>query len=198
MSHVAATELPLSDNPHVFRPARSFGWLWLLSLTALTLLPLFMLLRPGAVPEGEEAAIWINVAILAPLATFFVLTAISLPRMRYTLEPDALVLAMPPLLRYRIPYTRITDVRTVTLTPSLWSSMRLPGLALWKVPYPDLGSAYMCATRMSRDILLITADGRRYGITPAEEAALVAALMSKLPAAPPAASGFAERGASSL
>lgn len=181
---MAASPMRVSDNPRVFRPARSFGWVWLLALTALTLLPMFMLLRPGIVPEGEEAAIWINVAILAPLAVFFLLTTLSLPRMRYTLEPDALVLAMPPLLRFRIPYADISDVRTVTLTPSLWSSMRLPGVALWKVPYPDIRSAYMCATRMSRDILLITVGERRYGITPADEPAFVAALMSGLHAAP--------------
>lgn len=173
----------LSDNPAaVFRPARSLGWLSLAALTALTVFPMMMLLQPGAVPEGEEAGIWISLAVIAPLVMFFGLTLIAFPRMRYELTSDALVLAMPPLLRYRIPFAEITDVRTVTLTPSLWSSMRMPGLALWKVPYPGIGSAYMCATRMSRDILLVTAGDRRYGLTPADEPAFMAALMPKLPA----------------
>lgn len=179
-----SSALPTSDNPRVFRPARSAGWLWLLVLLVLVLLPLVFLLQPGAVPEDERVAIWINLAIMVPLATFFLLTLVSLPRMRYELAEDALELSMRPLLRYRVPYAEITDVRTVTLTPSLWSSTRMPGLALWKVPFADIGSAFMVATRMSRDILLITAGSRRYGITPADEPAFLAALMPKLPAAP--------------
>jgi hypothetical protein len=39
----------------------------------------------------------------------------------------------------------------------------------------------MCATRMARDILIVTTAKRRYGITPADEGALVAALMPRLP-----------------
>lgn len=166
----------------VFRPARSAGWAWVLALLALVVLPLALLLQPGVVPEEEMAAVWINLAIIGPLAVFFLVVLVFIPAMRYELAEDALVLSMGPILRYRVPYADITDLRTVTLTPSLWSSMRLPGLALWKVPYPDIRSAYMVATRMSRDILLITAGDRRYGITPADEPAFLAALLPRLTA----------------
>lgn len=172
--------LPTNDNVRLFRPARSYGWAWLLALLILVSLPVIALFRPGAVPAGEEAAIWINVGILVPLSIFFLLTLVSLPKMQYELAEDALVLSMSPLLKYRIPYSEIADVRTLTLTPSLWSSMRMPGLALWGVPYADAGKCYMCATRMARDVLLISAGDRRYGITPADESAFLAALTAKL------------------
>lgn len=164
-----------------FRPSRSYGWAWLLALTALVLLPMLALLQPEVLQGEGAAALWINLAILVPLAGFFLLTLASLPRMRYDITPDELVISCGRLLRYRIPYREITDVRTRTLTPSLWSSMRLPGLAMWKVPYADAGTLYMCATRMARDILLISAGGRGYGITPADEAAFLRALTARLP-----------------
>jgi hypothetical protein len=103
--------------------------------------------------------------------------------MRYELADDALVVSCGPLLRYRVPYAEITDVRRADLTPSLWSSMRLPGLALWGVRYADVGNIHMCATRMAKGILLITAGKRRYGITPADEVHFTVALSTRLRAA---------------
>jgi Bacterial PH domain len=49
------------------------------------------------------------------------------------------------------------------------------------VLYADVGQVRMCAKRMARDILLVTAGGRRYGLTPADEAAFMAALSPMLP-----------------
>lgn len=164
-----------------FRPAPSGGWLWLLGLTLMCVLPLGMLLLPGAVEPGEEWAIWMTLGIMAPLVGFFVLTFLSLPRMRYEVGADALHIRCGPFLHYTLAYAEITEVRTATLTPSLLSSMRLPGLALWGVPYVREGTIYMCATRMSRDLLLIRAGKRRYGITPDNEMAFVHALLPKLP-----------------
>lgn len=181
-----------TDVLQSFRPARSFGWAWLLALLLLVLLPLPLLFTPELLNSEGAAAAWINLAIVGPLALFFLVTLVSLPRMRYDLTPTELVLSCGPMLRYRIPLANIADLRTVTITPSLWSSMRLPGLALWKVPYADAGGVFMCATRMSRDILLISAGDRRYGITPADEAALLAALTPMLPKAAPVAPAPAE------
>jgi hypothetical protein len=164
-----------------YLPARSYGWAWLLGLIALLMLPVLMFTPPSALEGEDTAGAWIGVVIMVPLVTFLVLTLISLPNMRYTLTSDALVLSCGWMLTYRLPYEQITEVRRATLTPSLWSSMRLPGLALWGVPYADAGTLYMCATRMSRDLLVITAGTRRYGITPAEEDAFVGALTSRLP-----------------
>jgi len=164
-----------------FKPAPSAGWAWLAGLVVLLALPLGWLFTPG-VFEGEEAiGAWISIGVTLPLLVFFIATLASLPSMRYELGQRELVLRCGPLLTYRIPYEDITDVRRVTLTPSLWSSMRFPGLALWGVPYAEGGTVYMCATRMSRDLLLVTTAKRRYGLTPADEPQFVLALTPRLP-----------------
>lgn len=175
-----------------FKPSRSYGWLWLLGLTALvagSAVPLFL---PGVVPPEERVVVWITLAIMAPLIVFLLITLVSLPAMRYDLTTDELVLSCGPLYRYRVPYAQITDVRRTTLTPTLWSSMRMPGLAIGGVLYADTGTVKMCATRMSRDILLVTAGKRRFGITPADEAAFMATLTPLLPRTAAAAQGPGE------
>ncbi|MHB1136544.1 MAG: PH domain-containing protein [Coriobacteriia bacterium] len=167
-----------------FKPSRSYGWLWLVGLTALVAVSALPLVMPEVVPPEERAALWIGLAIMVPLLAYLLVTLASLPAMRYDLTTDELVLSCGPLMRYRIPYTQITDVRRTTLTPTLWSSMRMPGLAIGGVLYADTGNVKMCATRMSRDILLVTAGKRRYGLTPADEAAFMAALAPLLPRVP--------------
>lgn len=163
-----------------FKSAPSFGWAWLLGLTLLIGLSAAPLLSPDIVPQDERAALWITAAIMVPLLGYLLVTLASLPAMRYDLTTDELVLSCGPLFRYRIPYASIEEVRRTTLTPTMWSSMRLPGLALGGVLYADVGQVRMCAKRMARDILLITAGGRRYGITPADEEAFVVALSPML------------------
>jgi hypothetical protein len=164
-----------------FRSAPSFGWAWLLGITLLIALSAVPLLQPGLVPEEEQVALWITAAILVPLVVYMLVILASIPAMRYDVTSEGLVLSCGPLMRYRVAYTAVSDVRRTTLTPTLWSSMRMPGLALGTVLYADVGKVRMCAKRMARDILLITADGKRYGITPADEAAFIAALSPMLP-----------------
>lgn len=167
-----------------FKPSRSYGWAWLIGLTALVAVSALPLVMPELVPDEERGAVWIGLAIMVPLLAYLLVTLASLPAMRYDLTTDELVLSCGPLYRWRVPYTQITDVRRTTLTPTLWSSMRMPGLAIGGVPYADIGTVKMCATRMSRDILLVTADKRRYGLTPADEAAFMATLTPLLPRVP--------------
>ena len=164
-----------------FRPARSYGWAWLAGLTVLVAVSALPLVMPEAIPPEERGALWIGLAIMVPLLAYLLITLASLPAMRYDLTTDELVLSCGSLYRYRVPYAQITDVRRTTLTPTLWSSMRMPGLAIGGVPYADTGTVKMCATRMSRDILLVTAGKHHYGLTPTDEAAFMAALMPLLP-----------------
>ncbi len=167
-----------------FRPARSYGWVWLVGLTAIVVVSALPLVMPDVVPPEERAALWIGLAIMVPLIAFLLVTLASLPAMRYELTNDEILLSCGPLYRYRIPYAAITDIRRTTLTPTLWSSMRMPGLAVGGVMYADVGTVRMCATRMSRDILLVTAGTRRYGLTPADEAAFLATVTPLLPPRP--------------
>lgn len=174
----------IDSSADAFPPARSFGWVWLLALLAMVVAPLGMLFIPGAF-EGEDAVgAWITIAVLLPLDLYVLVVLLSLPKMRYELGIDALVLRCGPLFTYRIPYAEVTDVRRTTLTPTLWSSMRMPGLALGGVVYADVGNVRMCAKRMARDILLISAGGKRYGITPADEERFMHAFTPRLPTPP--------------
>lgn len=102
------------------------------------------------------------------------------PAMRYELGSGELILRYGPVLTYRIPLSGIVRIRRRNLAISLWSSMRLPGLALFKVPYSDVGTIRMCATSASRRILLIETDGAAYGLTPADEEGFVAELKSRM------------------
>lgn len=165
-----------------FRPARSFGWAWLVGLLAfilVTLVPIFT--QPDLLAGEEAVGAWLAIGITVPLVVLILVALVCLPLMRYDLERDQIVVSCGPILRYRIPYAEITDVRRTDLTPSLWSSMRFPGLAMWTVQYADIGKVRMCATRMAKGILLIEAGGRRYGITPADEKLFADALTMMLP-----------------
>ncbi len=164
-----------------FKPARSYGWAWLIGLTTLVAVSALPLVMPGLLPSEERGAVWIGLGIMVPLLAFLLAILASLPAMRYDLTNDELMLSCGPLYRYRIPYAEITDVCRTTLIPTLWSSMRMPGLAIGGVLYADTGTVKMCATRMSRDILLVSAGKRRYGLTPSDEAAFMTALSPLLP-----------------
>jgi hypothetical protein len=62
----------------------------------------------------------------------------------------------------------------------MWSSMRLPGVALFSVLYADEGNVSMCATRAAEGILLIEVGHKKYGITPQDEAGLIAAIQERM------------------
>ena len=114
----------------VFRPKRSFGWVWALVIVLAALEP----------EEKLPSFAWaIIVAIYASLFVFFVAVAVFFPAMRYEFGPDDLVLSYGPILRYRIPYGEVRAVHREDLHVQLWSSLRWPGLALYKVPYSGLG-----------------------------------------------------------
>ena len=110
----------------------------------------------------------------------FLAFALWIRTMRYELGEDALTLIYGPVLRYRIPLSEIQSVRRRNLSVSLWSSMRLPGLALFTVLYNDEGKVKMCATAAANEILLIETLDAKYGITPADEDAFVNALQARM------------------
>jgi hypothetical protein len=111
----------------------------------------------------------------------FLALAIWFPTMRYELEGRALTLRYGPLLTYRIALDEVQSIERRDLPISLWSSFRLPGLALFAVPYRGMGQIKMCATAAATDILLIEAAGELYGSTPADEAGLLAAIEAGRP-----------------
>ena len=98
--------------------------------------------------------------------------------LRYDLTATDLVLRFGPL-RARIPLADIRSIERRDLSPTLWASVRLPGLAFGTVRYVEVGKVTMFASSAATGILLIDAGGRRYGVTPQDEGAFVRALDSE-------------------
>ena len=163
----------------VFKPRRSRGWVSLLLLALAVLLCTLPVLVAAAVGEVPW---WVGLLMgfmTLGLGVPFLALAFWFPTMRYELDAGALTLRYGPVLTYRIPLDEVQAIERRDLSISAWSSVRLPGLALFAVPYRDLGQVKMCATAASKGILLIETAEEMYGITPADERGLVAALEAR-------------------
>ena len=145
-----------------------------------------MSLTPG--PVSRYCCAWYQISFIlgqanSPLPAksmnIVLLVALLFPAMRYELDAEALTLRYGPALTYRIPLDDVHAIERRDLSLSLWSSVRLPGLALFAVPYRGMGQVKMCATAASKGILLIETAEAVYGITPADESGLVAALEAR-------------------
>jgi hypothetical protein len=167
------------DDTLVFEPRPSRGWL---SLLLLALVLIFCSL-PATIGAFVGDVPWpvglLTGAIGLGLGVPFLVLAYWFPTMRYELDARALALRYGPVLAYRIPLDEIQSMKRQNLRLSLWSSVRLPGVALFSVPYRGLGQVKMCATAAARDILLLETAGGLYGLTPADELGLLAAIESR-------------------
>ena len=164
------------DGVLVFEPRRSRGWL---SLLLLALVVLVCTLPVVFAAAAGEVAWWVGLLMglmALGLGVPFLALAAWFPTMRYALDTTALTLRYGPVLTYRIPLDQVHGVERRDLRISAWSSVRLPGLALFGVPYRGTGEVKMCATAASKGILLIETAEDLYGITPADEDGLLAAL----------------------
>jgi hypothetical protein len=63
---------------------------------------------------------------------------------------------------------------------TIWSSIRFPGIALFGVPYADVGSVKMCATAALNNILLIETETEKFGLTPKDEEAFLTAVRAQM------------------
>ena len=160
----------------IFKPRPSSGWVSV-SVIALVLLGsgLYYLLT-----TGFSGPYMLMILLTVPLGIVFLLIAVFFPTMHYEIEGTRLTLVYGPLLRYVIDIDQIKSIRRRDLKISLLSSFRFPGLAIFSVPYGEIGSVRMCATAASTDILLIETGSTRYGLTPADEAEFVAELRSRM------------------
>ena len=150
-----------------------------LVLEILVLLPVVALSTDRSA-HGSVAGV-IPVVILGTLlAAFFWLLAVWFPTMRYEMGPKALELRYGPILHYRIALESIERLSRRDLSPSLLASLRLPGIALFAVPYKDVGMVKMCASSAAHGILLIQTRREMYGITPELEGEFVSALEARL------------------
>jgi hypothetical protein len=160
------------EEKMIFKPRSSIGWVSL-SLLAVIVLAIAASMLITNVTRFAGA-------ILLVLGLYFSILAIWWPTMRYELDREALTLIYGTAINYRIPLDSIRSMRRVDLTLSLWSSMRMPGVALFTVPYGDIGQVKMCATASLNGILLIETDKGLYGLTPAEEDRLAAEVQTRM------------------
>jgi hypothetical protein len=82
------------------------------------------------------------------LGLYFVVLTLWWPTMRYELDREALTLLYGSAIKYRIPLDTIRSIKRVDLSLALWSSLRMPGVALFSVPYSDVGQVRMCSTSL--------------------------------------------------
>ena len=122
----------------------------------------------------------ITLIICIPVAFAFLILAIWFPIMRYELTEDQLTLRYGPVLTYRIPLAAIRIIRRRSLGLTIRATIRIPGIALFQVPYADVGSVKMCAMAAVNNIPQIETEKDKYGLTPAEEEAFVAALRNQM------------------
>ncbi|MGE5589130.1 MAG: PH domain-containing protein [Bacillota bacterium] len=147
-----------------YRAAPSFGWLWLVAVALLAIGPTL----PALLAVRQAPVVLITVILGLAVGVPFLVMAFWFPTIRYELGPETLVLRYGPF-RYTIRTDDIQEVTKRDLAFSAWSSMRLPGFAMWTVDYADEGNVFMCSTRALRDIIYIVTPRRKYGITPANE-----------------------------
>jgi hypothetical protein len=161
----------------VYRAAPSRGYLWLALLGVLPAIPVFF------AAMSFTRIPWFAALVALPgllIAGPFLFLAALYPTMRYTVGESALSITYGPVLHYVVPYAEIRSVERRDLDPSIRSSVRVPGLALFRVAYVDAGIVRMCATRAAERVLLVRTDDDQYGITPADEPRFVADLRARL------------------
>jgi hypothetical protein len=166
-------------EPLIFTPRRSRGWLSLVVL-GLVFMGAGVLLATQSGGQDSMNAMIVTIAVICgAFALLFFSLALWFPTMYYELTDEALRIHCGPLLNYAIPLGNILTVGRRDLKMSLWSSLRLPGVALFNVSYRGLGQVRMCATAAARDILLIETARAKYGLTPADADLFIAEIEAR-------------------
>ncbi len=167
------------NNTLSFKPRPSLGWLWL-TLIGLTVLAVIVPSMFSVLGNGFGGVLLIPFIIGIIIGGGTLLLAALFPTIRYELRPTVLAMIYGPWTVYQVPYLEIKKVSWQDLSVSIQSSFRLPGFAMWGVPYNDAGTVKMCATAAASHILLIRAGKDQYGITPADEQSFLSELMARV------------------
>jgi len=170
-------DIALMKPIETFRPRPSYGWAWLVLMAVIIF---SVAIAPALAMGMSSSSVILTVIVCSLVALIFLALAFWFPTMRYQLEEDELTLRYGPVLHYRIPLREIRTIRRRNLSLTIWSTIRFPGIALFTVPYADVGNVKMCATAALNNILLIETAKEKYGVTPADEEAFVAALQAQM------------------
>ncbi len=160
----------------VYIPRPSTGWAWV-GVPGLILLVIGLSL---IIQTGFTGPFIVAILITVPTGIVFLTIAACFPSMRYEIDNTSLILTYGPLLRYVIDFEKIKSIKRRDLGIAVVSSFRFPGLALFSIPYPEVGTVKMCATAANSGILLIETESQKYGLTPADEQGFVAELQKRM------------------
>lgn len=163
------------DNK-IYKPRPSTGWAWI-GVLGLVLLGIGL---GVAIRWGVTGPFMVTILLTVPIGIGFLVIAGFFPSMRYEIAGTRLVLTYGPLLRYVIELDQVRSIKRRDMGIGVVSSIRFPGLALFSVPYPEVGTVKMCATAATTGILLIETESGKYGITPADEKEFVAELKKRM------------------
>jgi len=149
----------------------------LMSAVLITLLGGFSFvgLRYGS--GGSDRVIALGIPLVfGAVVVFF---AVIEPSMKYTVTPSEVIPSCGPF-RWRIPISEIRSIVERNLSWLPWAEgWKIPGYALFTIRYGDVGTVRMCATSMTRRVLVIETDQGLWGITPQDEKGFIAAVESR-------------------
>ena len=157
----------MKSNNFVFKPR--FSPLPFFIHTALS--SYFLYLLHSALFEVSNIPVKIVLLIISVPFAFIPIFLIAIyPTMRYELRDDGLHLICGPF-KEKINYKEIRRIFEKDLKYDISSTgWKIPGYALFKIFYRDLGWVKMYSTRVLKDILIIeTFNGNLFGITPKEK-----------------------------
>jgi hypothetical protein len=105
--------------------------------------------------------------------------AVIEPSMKYAVTESEVIPSCGPF-RWRIPISGIRSIVERNLSWLPWAEgWKIPGYALFTIRYGDVGTVRMCATSMTRRVLVIETDQGLWGITPQDEKGFIAAVESR-------------------
>ena len=158
-------------------PARSCLTGLLVSAVLLALLGGFSFVGLRYSPGGFDRVIALGIPLLfGAIVLFF--AAIE-PSMKYTVTQSEVIPSCGPF-RWTIPISGIRSIVERNLSWLPWAEgWKIPGYALFTIRYGDVGTVRMCATSMTRRVLVIETDQGLWGITPQDEKGFIAAVESR-------------------
>lgn len=157
----------------IFRP-RSSKVGWLSGTLLIAILGLSLALIIGSAPV--RGMLWIptiGISALLCVALFFLGIY---PTMTYVVGQGQLILRCGPF-RWEIPARSIRSMveRDLKYMPTS-EGWKLPGYTLFRIHYADVGTVRMCATALTKRILVVETDSEWWGVTPADVGSFIAAV----------------------
>jgi hypothetical protein len=180
MTTISKSKSQDSEREWEYKARPSNGWVWVGAI-GLLMLVIAVFLISMIWPSGTTSILtYLPAGVIGLIGVVFLLLAAWFPAIRYEIYADHLAIRYGPVQLYQVDLKQVQKIRLCDLEYSPVSSLRFPGLALYKVHYPNVGVVHMCATSAFHSILLIETPKAKYGLTPADEAGFVTALRKNM------------------